>query len=627
MYLGLGARSMDIAWKRNAARRLRPVGLVAASAVLAGLFGLSAGVAPAGAANSTSVLGSYSVEYGNQAIVKVSRSSGQYSIVSETPILLGLNGNPTSSCYLPQGTLLATFSGTGPTYPGQHGLWFDSDCSFGQWDPGTFTSSGSTLTFNPTSGSYQIVFTKVTGPPTPTLRSMGLLTWQTVDNTGQTVVESCTATVVDSPNRSTVITAAHCFNRNGPNENIQFAPAHTGDCINSAGAQLQVSQCGSNPYGVWYAGSSNLYISSAYMPGKNHQPGANDFALVVLAPDPSYGPVEDLVGGFPLTFDPNASTSPINDPEYNQTWDVSAYAPRDPNWATEVSSVSANPQNAGSTYYLPFVCLANPTTHLATVTGHWNDQVSGNCDFVDPMSGAETPFQMPPLGSGIPGGSSGAPWTNNQNSSNGAYTIGAVEAGGACTGACTDPNGTYLDLIWSNVLGSHAQQLYSTAGSAPVPYRQAYSCSSGTTQDATVSGRARAISLTGQVQLSQVTFTITNPTSTTATVTAATVHVPDPDPAHTPYVSGSAAVAAASGWTAGHDSSGVYASFSGSLTIGPGQTISTPALSASYTEGGPTGTKVTFEPGAASVTISSPVAASVTCSPTAPIVVFARTHY
>jgi hypothetical protein len=302
---------------------------------------------------------------------------------------------------------------------------------------------------------------------------------------------------------------------------------------------------------------------------------------------------------------------------------------RDENWASQVASVSANPQNAGDLYYQPFGCEATPTTLLAFQTGHWSDEIDHNCDFIDPLSGAETPFQMPPLPSGLPSGASGAPWTNNTNSSTGAYQIGAVEHGGACTGQCSDPNGTYLPLVQSNIFNSGANQAYTAARSAPTPIRQTYTCTSGSltvNEDVTVSGQAKSNSTTHQVKLSKVTYAVTNPTGTTATITAARLYVPDSDPTNTPYVNGSAAVASAAGWTAGHDSNGIYASFAGTLTVGPGQTITSPALSASYAENGPTGTKVQFHPGPGSITFSSP-AGSYSCHPVAPVGVFAHTGY
>jgi hypothetical protein len=444
------------------------------------------------------------------------------------------------------------------------------------------------------------------------------------------VVESCTATVVDSLNRSTVITAAHCFSRNNYTD-LQFAPAHTGSCLTGPdnanhNHQAEVSQCGSNPYGVWYANSKNVYIAPSFGGGPN-PPLANDFAFVVLAPDPAYGAVQDMVGGFPMVFDPNANTAPRNDPESSQTWRIDGYGPRDEHWATEVASVAANPQGAGSTYFEPFACDETPSSWLGPRTGHWNDSLASNCDFIDPLSGAEVPFQMPPLSAGLPGGSSGSPWTNNHNMANGAYAIGAVGGAGACTGACGDPNGTYQDGQYANVLGSHASQLFKQASSAPVSVRQAYTCSPGGAQTATISGKAQVSNSTGQVVLSQVTFAITNPLGMTATVSGAMVHVPDPDPIAAPYVVGSATVAARRGWRAGHDSGGLYVSFSGSLTLGPGETVSTPPFGATYTKAGPAGTNLAWQPGSGSFSTSAPSPAVVNCSPTDPVGVFARVHW
>lgn len=600
---------MGGAWKRIVAGRYF-LGLVAAAAVVAGPLVLPAAAAPAAAAASASVLGSYNVAYGNQAIVKVTGSGGQYSIISETPILLGNNGVPASSCYLPQGTLLGSFSGTGPSYPGQHGLWYTSDCSFGQWDPGMFTLSGGTLTFTPTSSSSQIVFTKVTGPPTPTLRSVGLLTFRTYDH-GTPVVRGCTATVVDSPSRSTILTAAHCLispaafggGGTGVVTDLQFAPAHTGECwdnINAASPnQVEVSQCGTNPYGVWYANSSDVYISKNY----SAKTGTDDYAFVVLAPDPAYGPVESLVGGFPITVDPNGGGP--SDPEQAQTWQVSSYAADDINFT--------------KTYgFGPFGCDASPSSHITPNLGQFGELV-GACSFIDPISGQETGFQMP--ASGLPFGSSGSPWTNNLNSGTGAYTIGADQFGGGQI--CT--SGPGCAAVFGTVLGPDAQTVLTKAGSAPTPIRQLYSCSPGGNQDVTVSAQASENETTEQLTLSKITYTVTNPTTSAATVTGATFYVPDPDAVNAPYITGSATIATSPGWSAGHDTNGTFASFSGSLAVGPGATVSTPAFSASYSEAGPAATVITWHPGPATITISSPTSQTITCTPTAPLGNLART--
>src|SRR6266566_790129 len=97
--------------------------------LVAGSLGI--GVVPTSTAAATGsspdpIPGEWSVIYGNSVVVQMSGSGGSYTVTAETPVQLGSNGVPASSCYLPAGTLLATFSGSPPTYFGQHGLWYTS---------------------------------------------------------------------------------------------------------------------------------------------------------------------------------------------------------------------------------------------------------------------------------------------------------------------------------------------------------------------------------------------------------------------------------------------------------------------------------------------------------------------
>jgi hypothetical protein len=447
--------------------------------------------------------------------------------------------------------------------------------------------------------------------PTPTLRSVGLLTFRTYDK-GSPVVRGCTATVVDSPNRSTILTAAHCLigsaafggGSTGTVTDLQFAPAHTGACwdnINSTSpSQVEVSQCGTNPFGVWYANSSDVYISKNY----SSKTGTDDFAFVVLAPDPANGPVESVVGGFPISFDPNGGGP--SDPEQAQTWRVSGYAADDINFTKKHG-------------FGPFGCDASPSSHVTPPAGQFGELI-GACSFIDPMTGQETGFQMPPLSHGLPFGSSGSPWTNALNSGTGAYTIGAEEVAGGKI--CTSGGG--CDAVFGNVMGADAKTVFTNAGSASTPIRQLYSCSVGGNQNVTVSAQASEQETSEQLNLSKITYTVTNPTPFSVTVTGATVYVPDPDTVNAPYINGSAKIATSPGWSAGHDANGTFASFTGSMVVGPGATVSTPALSASYTESGPPGTAIAWHPGQASLTISSPTSLNVTCIPSAPLGNIAR---
>jgi hypothetical protein len=93
------------------------------------------------AASTTSVTGDWIVTYGAPAVVTISASGGSYDLTAKTPVLVA--GGAT--CYLPTGTLIATFSGSGTSYSGQHGLWYTSNCAFAYWTSLSLTLSGNTL--------------------------------------------------------------------------------------------------------------------------------------------------------------------------------------------------------------------------------------------------------------------------------------------------------------------------------------------------------------------------------------------------------------------------------------------------------------------------------------------------
>jgi hypothetical protein len=102
--------------------------------------------------------GDWNVTYGAPAVVTMSgpNASGSYTVTAKTPIRV-----TGSSCYLPAGTLIATFSGSGGSYSGQHGLWWTSNCTFAQWDPMTLTLTGTTLTAVLSGTSERPTFTKI----------------------------------------------------------------------------------------------------------------------------------------------------------------------------------------------------------------------------------------------------------------------------------------------------------------------------------------------------------------------------------------------------------------------------------------------------------------------------------
>ena len=142
------------------------------------LAGLAAGVAPAAsasvsaarvggqlkgapaAATSNPIVGDWHVTYGNRAVVKMTLKAGKYTETAKTRVrVVG------ASCYLPVGTVIATFHSTGSrSYAGRHGLWNTSDCSFAYWTSMTLKLSrtGKTLTAVIPAVNATIKFTKIT---------------------------------------------------------------------------------------------------------------------------------------------------------------------------------------------------------------------------------------------------------------------------------------------------------------------------------------------------------------------------------------------------------------------------------------------------------------------------------
>jgi hypothetical protein len=156
---------------------------------------------------------------------------------------------------------------------------------------------------------------------------------------------------------------------------------------------------------------------------------------------------------------------------------------------------------------------------------------------------------------------------------------------------------------------------------------QAYSCSTpiGTqSSNVTVAGSASINTTTKKISLTGVKFTITNTFGVTFSANNVKISIPDPNKTSAPYVAGSAKVATSpAGWTAGHDSTGVFALHSGTITVANGQTVSNAALSAKYSDKGPAGKVIKFHPGTVSFSLTSPITGSVTCHPTAPVITIA----
>jgi hypothetical protein len=295
----------------------------------------------------------------------------------------------------------------------------------------------------------------------PSLRSVGLLTFHTFDN-GHPVTRGCVATVVNSANSSTIITAAHCvagavaFGGN-PNQQItklEFAPAHTGACwagIPSQTPQIDVDQCGNNPYGVFYADPHDVYIPPSYVPGASNNP--DDFAFIVVRPHSDGTRVQEAVGGFDITWDNNPD--PATDPLQSETWTVTSYAADDPSWLAETGVFGP--------YECNWIGDTNGTGPSASRIGA---VLSQQCSSVDPITGSTVALQYP-SDKAASFGSSGSPWTNNQNAPDGETTIGAIEAGGAFN--CTAGPNNCLRYMQGTKLGTDAENVLAQAEAAFVP--------------------------------------------------------------------------------------------------------------------------------------------------------------
>ena len=99
------------------------------------------------ASADNSLVGNWSVTFGNTTVVAISFAEGVYTVTATEPVQV-----TGSSCYLPPGTVIATFSGAGNSYSGKGGLWYTSNCSFYEWTSLELTLDGNALTASYGSG-------------------------------------------------------------------------------------------------------------------------------------------------------------------------------------------------------------------------------------------------------------------------------------------------------------------------------------------------------------------------------------------------------------------------------------------------------------------------------------------
>jgi len=184
---------------------------------------------------------------------------------------------------------------------------------------------------------YTVTITKSDGQPSITARGIA-----EVVGSGQTdtpaigdltykqggQVYACTATVVPSPGRDLILTAAHCFGSLAAAESvtdIEFAPAHKGPCY--ANGQLQeLLQCGGNPYGVW---TGNFLSLDPRFAGEQTVDYPFDAAFITLNSNPAGQAVENIVGSIPINFFINEDTSFLySAAPTGEAWTAYAYAAR-----------------------------------------------------------------------------------------------------------------------------------------------------------------------------------------------------------------------------------------------------------------------------------------------------------
>jgi hypothetical protein len=287
---------------------------------------------------------------------------------------------------------------------------------------------------------------------------VGLLTFHLLQPNGQYVMElgqpevrGCVATVVDSENLSTIVTAAHCLagdaSFGGNHTDLEFAPAHTGPCWDapthpSGAHQLLVSQCGNNPFGVWYASPSDIQIWPGYHPDTSSN--AEDYAFITMHPAPGRSLVQNAVGGFRLVWD--TATSVTGDRLQSQPWVTVSYASDDPSFTTSYT-------------FGPMQCSWSgdaTSTHLGSSASRIGVQLAngGICDSFGPPKLGQ--FQ---LQGGLPFGASGSPFVNQSNTADGSLAVGAILSGG---GAYT-VNGVFVPTLQGTKFGANAQDTLNLA--------------------------------------------------------------------------------------------------------------------------------------------------------------------
>jgi hypothetical protein len=122
---------MNVGRSRSHGRRLAYIAALALIVIILSGIGLLR------SGQTDPIVGDWNVSYGAPAVVTMTLSGGSYTETAKTP--LQVTGGP---CYLPVGTIIATFRSTGgKSYSGRHGLWDRSSCAFASWAGLTLTLS------------------------------------------------------------------------------------------------------------------------------------------------------------------------------------------------------------------------------------------------------------------------------------------------------------------------------------------------------------------------------------------------------------------------------------------------------------------------------------------------------